>query len=374
LRVSGHQVVVASAPTTKAARWLAKSGRNVDGNTVHELPGLLANLPLGCLDWPVNVQQQLLQMGIRTLGECRRLPRDGFARRIGPGYLLELDQGFGACPDLMLKHHEPETFDDEIDLVSESRATTEIIGALTELLERLSASLSCRQVSVEHLSVCMSHCGKAPTYLELSLREPGAATDYFMELLQLQLDRQVLPAPVTNIAVRARFTQTYQVATADLLSTALHGDASISLPGIGVAHDDAPGLAAARLVERLRTRLGMQHVYGLELVAEHRPERAWRVREPLSGHASQSGKVEFVSRRRPLWLLAKPRRLNCQQDKPLFRGELLISDNAERIESGWWDGNDVRRDYYMASGHTGCRYWIYRDRRSARWYLHGLFG
>jgi len=46
----------------------------------------------------------------------------------------------------------------------------------------------------------------------------------------------------------------------------------------------------------------------------------------------------------------------------------------ERIESGWWDGEDIRRDYYRVEGPHGSRWWVYRDLRDAGWYLHGLFG
>jgi len=47
---------------------------------------------------------------------------------------------------------------------------------------------------------------------------------------------------------------------------------------------------------------------------------------------------------------------------------------AERIESGWWDGADVARDYHTAERADGLTCWIYRDLRSpGQWYLHGIF-
>jgi protein ImuB len=45
----------------------------------------------------------------------------------------------------------------------------------------------------------------------------------------------------------------------------------------------------------------------------------------------------------------------------------------ERVESGWWDGADVARDYFLAETPGGERLWVYRDRRSRDWFLHGLF-
>ena len=48
--------------------------------------------------------------------------------------------------------------------------------------------------------------------------------------------------------------------------------------------------------------------------------------------------------------------------------------DAERIESGWWDGQDVRRDYFIVIGAAGEKLWFYRDCETGEWYLHGIFG
>ncbi len=47
----------------------------------------------------------------------------------------------------------------------------------------------------------------------------------------------------------------------------------------------------------------------------------------------------------------------------------------ERIESGWWDGGDIARDYYTACDAHGVRLWVFRERRAPHgWFLHGIFG
>jgi protein ImuB len=62
--------------------------------------------------------------------------------------------------------------------------------------------------------------------------------------------------------------------------------------------------------------------------------------------------------------------------RSLARGEVRnIRRDAERIESGWWDGAVVGRDYHVAVDRRGARLWVYRDLQSPeRWYVHGLFG
>jgi protein ImuB len=55
------------------------------------------------------------------------------------------------------------------------------------------------------------------------------------------------------------------------------------------------------------------------------------------------------------------------------RHEVARSWGPERIETGWWRGRPVRRDYYRVETTTGRRYWLFRQLDDGRWYLHGTF-
>ena len=71
---------------------------------------------------------------------------------------------------------------------------------------------------------------------------------------------------------------------------------------------------------------------------------------------------------RPLWLLDVP--------EPCDERRLEFLEGPECIESGWWDGHDVARDYYVARNRHGARMWVFRNRREADppgWFLHGWF-
>ena len=150
-----------------------------------------------------------------------------------------------------------------------------------------------------------------------------------------------------------------------------------------------------QLVERLRARLGTDAVYGIQAVPEHRPESAWEkgdillfpetgdiplFHRPDSVAAMKKENVPFSGKRRmspfprPLWLLAEPQPLDGREH-PRYEGRLEFEEGPERIESGWWDGRDVRRDYYVARTAGGMRLWVFRERRAeGRWFLHGVFG
>ncbi|MFM0015573.1 MULTISPECIES: Y-family DNA polymerase [Paraburkholderia] len=80
------------------------------------------------------------------------------------------------------------------------------------------------------------------------------------------------------------------------------------------------------------------------------------------------------SQPRPVWMLDKPLRLMMRDQRPIYRRPLKMLTRTERIEAGWWDGNLVERDYYIAADDRGHMFWVYRERLGGEWYLQGLFG
>jgi protein ImuB len=109
-------------------------------------------------------------------------------------------------------------------------------------------------------------------------------------------------------------------------------------------------------------------VYALHTVAEHRPEKAWAKGQESRGRQARSRAQWPAQEARPLWLLETPVALEARKDS------LQLVSGPERIESGWWDEQDVARDYYTAQNDHGQRLWVFRDHRTRAWFLHGLFG
>ncbi len=84
---------------------------------------------------------------------------------------------------------------------------------------------------------------------------------------------------------------------------------------------------------------------------------------------------------RPLGLLGEPQPLAAIRDaagvvQRLLHGgqDVSLVSGPERIQSGWWDGGDVARDYYVARTADGAQWWIFRECAPARrWFVHGCF-
>jgi protein ImuB len=114
--------------------------------------------------------------------------------------------------------------------------------------------------------------------------------------------------------------------------------------------------------------------------AEHRPEKSDR--QHIASIAPSIGTSARKKSRhpaplpdapRPLWLLDEAEPLQHR----LEQAPWVLKDGPERIESGWWDGNDLRRDYFVAETPDGAIVWVYRDHRygtdDGEWFVHGLF-
>jgi protein ImuB len=186
------------------------------------------------------------------------------------------------------------------------------------------------------------HAGGAPTCIDIRLASAARDAERFCALLRERLTLVELREAVEEIGIEA----------ADFVP--------LGAPS-GDFFADAAAQAEdwARLVERLETRLGRSAVYGLTTAPDHRPEYAWR--------RVESGEWDPREFRqpgpRPAWLLEPPR--------PLAEAGFELIAGPERIECGWWDGDDARRDYFIARLGDASLAWVYREQ--GQWYLHGFF-
>ena len=340
----------ATAPSTLAALWLARAGEPLQIEEVEMLPGRLAKVPIACTAWDSEWLQTLRAMGVTRLGELMRLPRSGLARRLHPAVLQDLDIALARQLAPRRAFVPRERFRERCDFETEIEHVAYLEKALEPLIERCAQFLRKRQAGVQTLQLRLKHREGPATRVQMGLASITSERRRLSDVLGQKLTRLELKAPVRGM---------------ELISGSLRGlsasslDVFAGLTGAG-SRDSAP-----QLVERLRARLGEEAVYGVCLIPEHRPEAAWRrVHELRLSAAPRAAEGEIEQQMpRPVWLLNEP--------LPLPKPEIL--QGPERIESGWWDGKGVARDYYVARQPDGARLWVFQERRTKRWYVHGVF-
>lgn len=356
--------LMASAPTPSAAGLLARCGVDADVGE-SELQRILGRLPLERTPLPTDTLEALRGAGLRSVGDLARLPRAGLTRRYSRAVTDWLDRLFGHVAEPLPAWRPPARFDSRIELPSEVESSETLRFPLRRLAGELVAFLAGRDGGVERFEMLFEHHDHV-TRVPIGLLTPTRDVAALIEMAEGRLARLTLPAPVRAIALQATDLPPLLPEARDLFGTR-----------------SAPSLPLPRLIERLCAKLGEDAVCGVEALADHRPERAWRAaaNSPQSAKDTKIAKKEASSLaffadnfsfsaanqsspERPLWLLERP--------EPVRPGSFQVLSGPERIESGWWDDGDLRRDYYVARDAAGRRCWLFRDRGG--WFLHGLFG
>ncbi|MEP6886430.1 MAG: DNA polymerase Y family protein [Gammaproteobacteria bacterium] len=376
----------ATAPTL-AALWFARArqlgagqpgadqaptGAPVHIEDLETLPGRMAGLPIACTAWDGARLQSLRAMGVTRLGELLRLPRAGLTRRLGADLVQDLDIALARQCAPRRAFVPRERFRARCDFEMEIETVAYLEKALEPLVVCCAQFLRERQAGVQRLRLTLRHRTGPATCVYLGLASITSERRRLTDVLIQKLARLELPAPVRSMELLSGSLQSLSAGSLDIFA-GLSRAAGTS----GGGRDTAP-----QLVERLRARLGEEAVYGVVPIPEHRPEAAWRrVHElrpasalPAGGRVAETAGDGLP---RPVWLL----------DAPLpLAGDLILEQGPERIESGWWDGKGVARDYYIArqtpdaprshganAQQPGARLWVFQERQSKRWYLHGMF-
>ncbi|WP_191833894.1 Y-family DNA polymerase [Pseudomonas fluorescens] len=322
-----HRITAATNPT--AARVLANTHDNLAVTNTEALRQALDPLPVDHLGLPREVATAFGRMGLRHLRQLLALPRDSLAKRFPAEVLIHLDTLLGNRPQVLDFYQPPDVFDVRIELNYEVESHQALLFPLRRLTADLAAYLAGRDSGVQRFALHLEHRDLADSQVPVGLLAAERDAAMLFELTRGRLEQVQLPAPVQVIRLVAR-----------------------ELPAFTPEHrqlfDERPqqSLPWEQLRERLRARLGDDAVQGLSARADHRPEHAWQFDEHRPG-----GPLPATGSR-PGWLLAEP--------QPLREASLRIIAGPERIESGWWDGDDVRRDYYLVETRAGQRGWAFR--------------
>lgn len=371
LEAQGHEAALASAPSPQAALWFAQAASSAHCVDIAAMRDRLDVLPIASIDLAAAVREKLQRFGANTLGDARRLPRDGLARRIGMPAVLTIARAYGEVVDPRPDFVFPENFSQSLELPAAVEVAPTLLFAARRLTAALAGWLAVRQAGIAECVLELSHSSRETTHLVLRFAEATRDAQRFERVLRERLERLALTAPVVALRLSAAVVEP------------LPGQSGTLFGGAGRA-----ATAMAALSERLRARLGEAGVFRLATHADHRPECATqKVGTPRvfpAGRASgtapaASGHATAVPPR-PFWLLDRPEALAEVAGRPYRRGPLRLLSGGERIESGWWDAGegesfgDIRRDYFVALTPDARWAWVFRELRApGGWYLHGWF-
>ena len=356
--------VVDPTPQASISNDVPSSVAIIPTKRTHEF---LAAMPLVALRLPDELLDLLRQLGLQQVGELEGLPRADFNARFGPELLRRWDQAVGRRDEPITALPLPEDFEAEqfFEHPLGDRATLEFV--LKQLVQRVVQMVAMAGRGALRVEVQFDCKASGNIAFDVGLFRPSASADHLFGLLQMRMERLWLPYKVETMVIRITETAELEKHQAELFDS-------------GTQH----ARQTADLIDRLASRLGRDRILGVRLLAEAQPERAYRYESLVD--SKRRGSKRSSSRNlppRPLELLRRPLRLSAVAIVPdgpplhftLPSGQQRVAKSwgPERIQTGWWRGRPIHRDYYRVETDSGTRYWLFRRRTDGGWFLHGRF-
>jgi protein ImuB len=388
----------------------------------------LARLPATALRLDAAMLAQLRDVGIETVGGIARLPRKSLASRFAPQMSQRLAEFTGERPEPLVVPCSGElpTASQAFDfpLLLRDTSLDDLVAVIGRLLQECVAPLAAQGKGVMSLQVRLERTQSVdiretcpPVIIDIGVFQPSGSAQHLVELVRLRIARMRMPREIVGITV-----EVVSAGTAECRQRTLFGEAA-----------ETSASQVGMLLDRLSGRLGRGAVFEPRPLADAQPEHAWAAVPPAVSRSSRSKPrptsehrptsearskrshhdgppaahpttLMAAPQRRPIWLLPQPVRLETLAvvDSALnnnadassmpparFRlasqsgsqtHEVVKAHGPERIETAWWRGPTVRRDYYVVETATGARYWIFRrlgsgpaNRSGGGWFLHGTF-
>jgi protein ImuB len=406
LEQQGYAPRVAVADSVGAAwamshfeRWVDDSYKRREHLSIAaaaETEGAVSGLPIQSLRLAANTLDLLSQLGITRVEQLEQLPRRALVARFGQQVIERLDQVYAKRHEVIIAEETPCSMEAQWAL----EHPTAHRQTLDQIIERLVLQVSRLLLSEQEGALqmtCRLHCsGHAPVTIRVGLYRPTAHPQHLLELIRMQMDLAAVPGTVDNIHIMVTSS----------------GPLSQRQRGLFEAGQGANPQQLAILIDQLSSRLGQHQVVRVRLQPTAHPEYAYQY-VPLAGTGSLTANREIPKRNkqamrslhfpkqghRPLKFYQPPRPLEVQVVSPTrndatsnsrrdsysvphspavihWQGRRLAVScywGPERIETKWWQGQSIRRDYYRVETETGQRFWIFQRLQDKSWFLQGEF-
>lgn len=323
----------------------------------------LAPLPLRTLGPSPRLGELLELLGVRTISDLVALDPAAVANRLGAEGLHLHTLGRGRCPPQPPPRPPPPARELLRRALLEPVAQREVIEeALRGLCERLGAALAATDRAALRLVVHLELEDHSPHLLSARLGQPRRAPAELLHALRQRLEGVQLPAPVCAVQLELVEACPFTGQQQGLLDRRAGAE---SLP---------------ELLARLADTLGSQALFSPALCPDHRPERRWAARPPSA--RPLRGATGAPAAARPALLCREPRAIEVRVDaRGLPRAVGLDGEptpvrraaGPERLQGAWWEPEPMDRDYHRVELADGRVAWIFQDRPSGAWWLHGLW-
>jgi len=346
----------ATALSPLAARLLARQAVNQISENPDQIKQALKRQPLTATELSPKTIQGLNRVGVQSLQELLSLELADVARRFDIDLVNYAGRLTGQFKHPVDFYYPPEHFKRYLELLFEIENLQWLEKPLLQLFRQLEQFLKLRDKLACELCLTLHQRDGLTQSVLFSSAQGDYLADKWARLSQLTLESVTLDAPVTGITLTAERIRPQQPDSQDLFA------------------GRQGSLSPAELISLLQAKLGKEQVSGVTLTDDPRPEKSTQLcspqlfssqqGSPLQQSTSGNGEPSAVSSLlRPSILLPQPAPLN---------EKVSIIQGPERLATGWWDCDEVIRDYFVAKSSQGRWLWVFRNRHK-QWFIHGLF-
>jgi protein ImuB len=278
----------------------------------------------------------------------RQLANKELNQRFGCELTNALAQAYGQTAQSLPLWRPDTHFQQYVEFLDLAREQDHWMPGVIVLLQQLLAFLRLHTATTTVVKFCFSHGHQQRTTIEVHASHGLRHTDQWMRLFAARIERQ----PVVH-----------EVSRIDLFCDQLHEADLHELDFFD--HSSTHQQEWQSLLNLISTRLGNQAI----VKSPRNPHNA--LPESISTAQQKAPAALFL---RPTWLIDPPRLL-CGGLLRNLRTTLNLRQ-PERIESHWSSATGIDapcRDYYIAKTTNHSIWWIFRDRISEQWFLHGIF-
>ncbi|USD66179.1 DNA polymerase Y family protein [Vibrio sp. SCSIO 43136] len=331
----------ATAYSSTAAELLACNGYDQLITDENQLKNQLRRYAINHTHLEAKAVEKLNRVGVRRLGDLLDLPWAELAKRFDHQLVTYLGRLLGQFHEGVNFYHPPQVFHRQLDLLYELENLQHLNKPLFKLLKQLEHYLKRRDMLALGLTLSFGLRDGEELTVTIQAAQGEYLAKRWWQLAELKFESVKLSSPVLVVKLEA----------GQLIAQSGQGqDMFVGQQGEINAHE---------LLSILQAKLGDSAVQGICLADDPRPEKGNRVCSPLSKPQENVTALPM----RPSVLLSHP--------APL-KEKVTLLHGPERIATGWWDDEQVVRDYFIARTDTGRWLWVYRT-PAQQWFLHGLF-
>lgn len=357
----GYFIKTVVAPTPRAASIIAKSGLETNVWDINNLNATISMIDLNYLGLQKKDMKKFLDLGVKTLGDVYRLPRVGILKRFSPDVLKLIDQLYGRVVDLSGARVVNDFFTKLVDVdLTNNMASFE--NCIRLVLNDLNIFLKRRTAKTKSLK-WFFFSKKSLQKVHVKLNSGTSDPEFLFNETKKKIRGMSLNVIPDKVGLYVDEVKHYLFQTRDLF----------------LQKDKEASKSSDKYINDIIQNYGSKIAYQIFTKPSCVPERTFDIYDSVHGTYKNtfSRRLSFRvegKKYRPTWLLQNPRRLTVKNGRVEFEGSLEIISDRERLVSGWWDGDEVARDYFIAKNDDHRLFWIFKDlKNDKKWYLHGIF-